>query len=228
MIKPVRIPMRRKSLVPVAEVPGIKTVANRDPSRDLSIQTLRADSPLFQGVIFEDEVVQLFTDTVNCHFLCISAARRRAMSLYIFEPVIHLLGIAYVAIEQGVHRLDIDRDRNKFPLHPAENLVVPSHPRSMPGPFVDVTPNSFDVCVEQVSTILVHQYVCIMINIIVAITSNMVALLNYNGCLVQQGSVPLSKNSPAQSCSHDANIPSFVALHSEICLSHLSIHHCDT
>jgi hypothetical protein len=107
-------------------------------------------------------------------------------------------------IEEAVDGVDVGRNRNFDTVHLRHHLVIPPLPRVF---VCDVGPDMIFVCMEEMRTIFVHKQPRLFLNEVVAISPNVLALLDHQHPSTQLRGTPLGQNSSAHPRPHNNYIP---------------------
>jgi len=188
--------------VRVSEVSPVVVVPYGDPCRHLWPEFLRILGPLLKGVGLEDELVKSFSNPRQCHLLRVFRIMT-VLHLLLGEPLVHLLRILDLQIEQLIHRVDVDRDGHVLPINLADHLVLERRPLTQS---VHILPHPIILRVEEVRPVLRDSNVRLLVVVVEAVPTYMVPLLDDQRSLTQEGCVPLSNDSPGETGPDDAVI----------------------
>mmetsp|Transcript_20478 Transcript_20478/g.42470 ORF Transcript_20478/g.42470 Transcript_20478/m.42470 type:complete len:424 (+) Transcript_20478:135-1406(+) len=164
--------------------------------------------PLLLGVVLEDGVVQVWS---HAHEGCLLAVCGLASMLWLDANLVvvslHLLLVGDVRSKQLVHCLLHGRYWDElldavFVGHPASHAVVKGDPLRE---LLDVVPHAVVLCVEQVRPILAGTD-AVGCHIVVAVATDVVPLVEYEGCHSQLPGAPLRDHAAGQACSNDQQV----------------------
>mmetsp|Transcript_5730 Transcript_5730/g.9992 ORF Transcript_5730/g.9992 Transcript_5730/m.9992 type:complete len:344 (-) Transcript_5730:19-1050(-) len=191
-----------QGLVRIGKVASVVVVPHGNTCRHLGTQITRLLVPLLNRVGMKDEFVETFAHTAHGHLLTVGGTVG-ILFLLLVKPCIHFLGILDVGIEESIDRINVDGYRNMLAVNESHDLVFVGSPF---GELLDVFPNSFVVGMEEMGTVFGNKNTGFFVNVVVAITTNVVTTFDDEGGLVALRCVSFGNDRTTQSSPNDANI----------------------
>mmetsp|Transcript_19240 Transcript_19240/g.35905 ORF Transcript_19240/g.35905 Transcript_19240/m.35905 type:complete len:438 (-) Transcript_19240:1345-2658(-) len=189
------VTLRGQRLVRIAEVPSVKVVTHGNASGHLRPELSGVLRPLLVRVGLEDELVQPLPHPGQRHLLRVRRIAIGVLHLLLRQPPVHLVRILDLQIEQSVHGVDVDRDGNVLPLDLPQDLVLVLCPvRELSH----VLPHSVVLGVEQVRTILRHPYPRLVVDVVIAVSADVIPLFDDERGLSEHRGVPFGDDGPGQ------------------------------
>ena len=171
-----RVAVLGQRLILVGEVALAVVEAERNALEELDVELARILVPLLLGVVLEDELVEMLAELLQAELLAVRRLHN-ALVAHVGQVGAQLLLALDARAAQYVHRRDVDRyGKDAVDVgHAAVHLVAVVEPVAE---LVHIRPDALVVCVEDVRAVLGDADAGLLVDVVVAVAAEVVALLD--------------------------------------------------